>query len=123
MTTAIRESFEEIGTPMDGVHILGELSPLHIPVSNFMVQPYVGFLSTPAALVPEEAEVESIHEIALNDVLDPTNRKTRDLKIPEGLVLRNVPYFDLDRQTVWGATAMILSEFVAVVQSLEEAVL
>ena len=118
--TAIRECHEEIGTSLDDVQLVGRLSNLHIPVSNFIVHPFVAYLPQPGTFRRQESEVQSIHEIPLDHVLDPANRKTTDLRVPEGLVLRDVPYFDIDNEVIWGATAMIMSEFVAVLRSVSK---
>lgn len=116
--TAIRESHEEVGTPMDKVHILGKLTELHIPVSNFIVHPYIGFIDQPYEYVRQESEVDAIHDIPVAAILDRSNRKRKDVRVPEGFVLKDVPYFDLAGEVVWGATAMIMSEFAAVVESV-----
>lgn len=111
--TAIRESHEEIGTPYDNVEILGRLTELHVPVSNFIIHPYVSFIDAPFDYVKQESEVESIHEIRIDDLMDPNRRKTTEIRVPEGFTLKNVPYFDLSGEVIWGATAMIFSEFVS----------
>jgi len=118
--TAVRESHEEVGTPLSGVNVLGKLTKLHIPVSNFMVHPFVGYLEEPATLNPQLSEVEKIFEIPLDSIFSSQVRQKTDLRIHEGLLLKNVPYFDLANQVIWGATAMIMSEFVAVVRSIPE---
>ncbi len=116
--TAVRESHEEVGTPLNGVEVIGRLTQLHIPISNFMVHPFVGYLNQPASLIPQLSEVDQIFEIPVSSFLNHASRQKTDLRIPEGLLLRNVPFFDIADQVVWGATAMIMSEFVAVVQSI-----
>lgn len=116
--TAIRESHEEVGTPMDKVQLLGKLTELHIPVSNFIVHPYVGFIEHPYEYVRQESEVDAIHDIPVEAILDRSNRKRKEVRVPEGFLLKDVPYFDLAGEVVWGATAMIMSEFAAVVESV-----
>lgn len=113
--TAIRESHEEVGTPLDDVQVIGRLTQLHIPVSNFMVHPFVGYLKQPTDLRPQISEVDQIYEIPLASFLDTGRRQTTDLRLNEGLLLKDVPYFDIADQVIWGATAMIMSEFVAVI--------
>ncbi|RLD22074.1 MAG: CoA pyrophosphatase [Bacteroidetes bacterium] len=118
--TAVRESHEEVGTPLEGVQVIGQLTQLHIPISNFMVYPFVGYLDAPAMLSPQLSEVDQIFEIPVSSFLAGESRQKKDLRIPEGVLLRNVPYFDIADQVIWGATAMIMSEFVAVVRSISD---
>lgn len=116
--TAIRESHEEIGTPIDSYRILGQLTELHIPVSNFMVHPFVGHLDHPGELIAQQEEVDAIYEIPIEILLTPETRKRKDIRVPEGFVLRDVPYFDIGGKVVWGATAMIISEFTSVLNGV-----
>jgi len=118
--TAIRESHEEVGTPINGVQILGPLTQLHIPISNFMVHPFIGYLDRPSELNPQISEVDQIFEIPLTSFLTSQVRKKTDVLIPEGFMLQNVPYFDIANQVIWGATAMIMSEFVSVVRAISD---
>lgn len=118
--TAIRESHEEVGTPMDRVRIIGRLSELHIPVSNFIVHPFVALVDKPYEYRRQASEVESIHEVRIDELLDRSNRRRKDIRVPEGFMLKDVPYFDLSGQVIWGATAMIMSEFAAVITSAAE---
>lgn len=116
--TAVRESYEEVGTPIDGIDILGRLTELHIPVSNFIVHPFVGYLKNLSPLIRQEEEVDAIYEIRLADLFDPSARKRKDIRVPEGFLLRDVPYYDIAGQVIWGATAMIISEFEAVIKDM-----
>ena len=116
--TAVRESHEEVGTPLKGVNIMGRLTELHIPISNFIVHPFVGFIEHPPSLSPQLSEVDQIFEIPLVAILSSQVRQKKDIQIPEGFTLKNVPYFNISGQVIWGATAMIMSEFVAVVRSI-----
>ena len=111
--TALRETHEEIGLPPDHVRILGPLTPLYINVSNFCVHPFLGVARPDTVqLRPEEKEVESILKIPLHDFVNPGIRKQAPRTI-RGLEL-DIPYFDLANQFIWGATAMMLAELVAV---------
>ncbi len=115
--TAIRESFEEVGTPIDGVDIIGRLTELHIPISNFIVHPFVGYLKHEPQLRMQEEEVDAIFEVPLAQLFNPDLRKRKDIRVPEGLLLRDVPYYDIEGQVIWGATAMIISELTAVLEN------
>lgn len=114
--TALREAEEEVGIDRQAVNVIGSLSDLYIPVSNFLVQPYVGFVDFTPNFIPEPEEVQSILEIPFKQFLDEKNRRSKDLHLQPQLVLREVPYFDVLNQTVWGATAMMISELVDVSQ-------
>lgn len=105
---AIRELGEELGIDTTGVERLGRLSRIFIPVSRFRVQPYVVFWDKNTDFKAQKGEVEYILEVKLKDLLDEQNVKTG---IVEGYGEGEVPYFLLNGHKVWGATAMILSEF------------
>ncbi|MDX5339302.1 MAG: CoA pyrophosphatase [Cyclobacteriaceae bacterium] len=107
--TALREAEEEIGVDRDQIHILGQMTDLYIPTSNFLVSPVVGYLNTIPTLTPEEKEVQRIISAQVSQVLDLEIRKRKSLKIRPSLNL-DAPYFEIDGEMVWGATAMILSE-------------
>ena len=110
---AIRETQEEMGIS-ETPEIIGQLSKLHIPVSGFEVSPFVGWLSVRPEVEPNNVEVARVHEVTLADFLATEchkweKRTFRSIEI-------DVPYFELDGVKVWGATAMILSEFRQVLQ-------
>ena len=102
--TALRECHEEIGVAPDGMEVLGSLSDLYIPPSNFLVTPTVAVLSEPPAFQLDPLEVAAVIEARLEDLLDGSRIKTTE---KYGFT---VPYFDLEGEVVWGATAMMLSE-------------
>lgn len=114
--TALREAGEEVGILSADVTILGALTPLYIPVSNFMVYPFVGYSAQPPAYNPSLAEVAEILELPADDLFLPATKITtrvRPASVP-GLEL-TVPAYSLpDGTFIWGATAMILSELEAV---------
>lgn len=114
--TALRESREEIGIIPEQITIIGELTKLYIPVTNMEVLPVVGTIEIEPDFLANPNEVERIHTIRLHDILNP------DLKRCEYWQLHGkevkVPYYLLDGQIVWGATALILSEFEAVLRNI-----
>ncbi|MCH2046601.1 MAG: CoA pyrophosphatase [Saprospiraceae bacterium] len=117
--TALRETEEEFGIDREKIEVINKLTPLYIEVSNYLVHPFVGHIKEAPRFVPEEAEVAEILEIPLIHLLDSNRRKRTDIKLPSSdTVLKNVPYFDLAQRNVWGATAMMLSEFVAILESI-----
>ncbi|MBR9919890.1 MAG: CoA pyrophosphatase [Bacteroidetes bacterium] len=113
--TALRETEEEIGVGAKDIEVLGKLTELYIPVSHFQVHPYVGLLPYQASFDPQEEEVESILEVPVNHLLDPKRRLTTDLKVRENMILKRVPYFELEDKIVWGATAMMLNELIHII--------
>jgi 8-oxo-dGTP pyrophosphatase MutT (NUDIX family) len=108
--TALRETEEEIGVHRSDIKLLGALSKLYIPPSNFMVFPFVGYLNYQPVFRPDPGEVQSIIEIDVNSLQNPELKKEKPLKLSTGQIIQT-PYFDIQGHTVWGATAMILSEF------------
>lgn len=115
--TAIRECYEETGVISKDIQVLGILSELKIPVSNFTVQPVVGFLDYCPEFKLDPREVEHMIIVPLSHLSDPGNilEETRIFKQETF----KVPYFRYKNHKIWGATAMILSEFLTVIQGLE----
>ena len=111
--TALREAKEEIGLETEGVEVLGELSPLYIPPSRFYVYPVVAALDHPPALYPREAEVEAILRIPIQTLLDPAATVQEEWLLQDRLV--SVPFFSIKEHQIWGATAMILAELLALI--------
>jgi 8-oxo-dGTP pyrophosphatase MutT (NUDIX family) len=109
-TTALREAQEETGVLPDTLSIIGQLSPLYVPASNFCIYPFVAFSSVRPVLQPDPIEVAELIEVPLSLLLDPTIRKERTRYL-NNYGERLVPYFDVYGHQVWGATAMMLEEF------------
>lgn len=115
--TALRETEEELGIDKNEINVLGPLTHLYIPVSNYVVHPYVGVLNRRPTYRLQKSEVSRVFETPIQRFLEPSARKLTDLYIAEGLLLKNVPYFDVEGEVLWGATAMMLSEFLEVIRS------
>lgn len=107
--TALREAEEEMGIDRHEVQILGKLTDLYIPTSNFLVSPVVGFLESQPRFVPDLHEVSRIVQTSVDDLMDPGIQKQTIIEIGDTISL-STPYFDIEGEIVWGATAMILSE-------------
>lgn len=108
--TALRETYEEIGVDPESVTILGCLQPLYILPSDFEVTPFVGWHPETPAFVPQPSEVAEIIEAPLVKLLHDESRR-EEVWERQGISM-TVPYFEIDSHKVWGATAMMLSEFV-----------
>ncbi len=107
--TALRETEEEVGVPVDAVTVLKKLSEVYIPPSNFLVQPYLGLYQNPLSFTIQEAEVEALVEVSLSDFLDADNEIEQEMRTSYADTI-TVPAFKLNGYTVWGATAMMLNE-------------
>jgi 8-oxo-dGTP pyrophosphatase MutT (NUDIX family) len=114
--TSLRETYEELGVPADGTEVIGKLSPLYPPPSNYCIHPFVAFHLVTPTFHPDSLEVAEIIEVPLAWLLDPTIRRVEYREDPRFDAPRRVPFFDIKGQVVWGATAMILSEFVALLE-------
>jgi 8-oxo-dGTP pyrophosphatase MutT (NUDIX family) len=109
--TARRECFEEIGIPMhDGV-TLGKLSDVYIPVSEFVVSPFVIFHNSEPLTIKNEFEVDEIITFQLDELLAENSFILQDIELSDGTKYNKTPHFCLSQKMVWGATALILSEF------------
>lgn len=113
--TATRETWEEIGVPVDNIEVMGALTELYIPVSNFLVAPYVGFIDHRPDFIRQESEVDEVLEIPFDSFFSPTARQLMDKELTNGMRLTKVPYWNVADQQIWGATAMITSELVELV--------
>jgi 8-oxo-dGTP pyrophosphatase MutT (NUDIX family) len=106
---ALREAHEEIALPLDGVRTVGALTPLDIPVSGFRLHPIVAVRPSRPVLRPADGEVARILEPSLDELLDAgcvrSTERTRD-----GRTL-TIPAFHVRDHEIWGATAMVLAEF------------
>ena len=111
--TALRELEEEVGVDASRVELVGELTPLYIPVSNFLVNPFVGYLPTRPAFVLQETEVARVLELPLAAFFADDIVGYRDKKLFNGMLLKRVPHWLVGAEAIWGATAMMVGELVA----------
>ncbi len=116
--TALRETNEEIGIAMNEIEIIGRLSPLHIPVSNYLVNPFVGYMNQKPEFQPNPGEVKYIITADLKIFQDPTILVNEEWDLFGELV--KVPFYHVSNHKVWGATAMILSEFLQIMVRSEQ---
>ncbi len=112
--TALREAWEETAIEPSSVNIIGELTHLYIPPSNFLVYPVLGFCRERPQFRPDPSEVQEIIESPLEVLLDASNKKVTSFTIPGGIKV-SAPAFHLNGKILWGATAMMVSELLDMV--------
>jgi 8-oxo-dGTP pyrophosphatase MutT (NUDIX family) len=111
LDTAVREACEELGVCRDALGVLGPLTPVYVPPSNNLVHPFVACARSRPAFHPDAREVAALLEVPLARLLDPQSRQ-EEVRVRDGVALR-VPFYALGEHKVWGATAIILAEFAA----------
>ena len=109
--TALREAQEEVGVAADSVELVGQLSQLYVPPSNFCIRPFVGYVAQRPNFEIEAVEVAELIEAPLGALFDPATARVEDWEIRGGVW--PIPFYQFGPHKVWGATAMILSEFAA----------
>jgi 8-oxo-dGTP pyrophosphatase MutT (NUDIX family) len=113
--TALREFEEELGAATDRLEVVGQLTPVYVFVSGFVVTPVLAVSHTPLDFRPNPHEVAEVVELPLADLCDPACRG-RHFIDRRGLRF-SVPHFAIARQQIWGATSLILAEFVALLRN------
>jgi 8-oxo-dGTP pyrophosphatase MutT (NUDIX family) len=116
--TALREAHEEVGLRPDSVEIVARLDGIGTVATRFTITPFVGFVPAAPELTPSPGEVVRILHVPLSELLDPAvyreERWDTRTPIPEGNAgTFDVHFYDLEDETVWGATARILTGFLA----------
>ena len=111
--TALREAQEETGIRVADVQVLGLLTELFIPPSNFYVQPVVGVLPYRPDFYPDPREVEAMVEVDLETLIDKTIIGDSQIEV-RGITV-DAPYYQIQNYRVWGATAMMISELLMVI--------
>ena len=106
--TALRETHEEIGLPPDLITIARDITPLYLDRSHNQITPFVGFIENKPAMKRNTDEVEEIIIVSLNKLLNKNNLKSEVWELRN--IKFNVPFWDIHRIPLWGATAMIMNE-------------
>lgn len=109
VATALREVHEEVGVPPERVEVIRSLSEIYIPPSNFEVQPFIGLYQRTFPFVVQESEVAALVEVPFHDFMDDSKIFIKKMSTSYAKNI-DVPAFKLNGYTVWGATAMVLSE-------------
>lgn len=110
--TALRETEEEIGVGRSHLEVLGTLSELYIPPSNFLVYPTVAAAKTALNFKKQDREVKEIFSIPLSYFFLEESKGTTPVHLNKETVM-DVPAYVQNDRVIWGATAIILSEFLA----------
>lgn len=107
--TALRETEEEIGVPPVNISVQGEMTSLFVPITGFVIHPFVGTCEREPVTDPDPDEVHELFSVSLSALLDDKSLQHEEWTLRNRQV--EVPYFQFGRHKVWGATSMILSEF------------
>ena len=110
MNTALREAFEEVGINPEDVEIIGQLTPIPVPVSEYLIYPFVGVISYEPEWVLNKDEVEELFILKMSELISSDNGYTEMWDLRGNKV--EVPIFKVMNETVWGATAAVLSELI-----------
>jgi len=116
--TALREAREEVGIEPGKVEIFGQLSDLYIPPSNFLVRPFLGFYPHRPDFAIDPVEVAALLEVDVSAFFHRENKQAMPIVMSNGMEIKT-PCFSINSHIIWGATAMIISEFVELYRSME----
>lgn len=115
--TAIRETLEEVGIFVPRENIINQLTWLYVPPSNFIIYPFVSYVETLPEFIKEEKEVKEILEIRVQDFLNNAHKKNYLYKNEQLGISFESPSYQINGKTIWGATAMILSELIQIIEA------
>jgi 8-oxo-dGTP pyrophosphatase MutT (NUDIX family) len=116
--SALRETCEELGIEAENIDMIGQLTPLYIPLTNYCIYPFVAHMDSEPLFKPSPYEVSEILEVPLSHLLDPQTAREEVWTLRGKNV--EVPFFFFDGHKIWGATAMVLAEFIEVAPKIEE---
>lgn len=121
--TALRETEEEFGLRPQKLELLGALTPLYIPVSGFRVYPFVAWHQEEPLYNPDPSEVEQIISFPLNKLLQPETLRTETIDVfyKGKTIPYETPVFRTEGHRIWGATAMMLNEFLTLIKEVPQA--
>ena len=118
--TALREAEEEIGVPQDQLEVLGSLTNLYIPPSNSLVFPTVGFIASKPFFKPDPIEVAKVIEVPLKQLMDTSIIGTHRVDVFNGNFIHAPGYTVNGEHLIWGATAMMIAEFVSIIHEIKD---
>jgi 8-oxo-dGTP pyrophosphatase MutT (NUDIX family) len=115
VSTALREAQEEVGIIPESITILGQLSPLYIPPSQFLVYPIVGFTTITPTFILDPIEIKEVIPCHLFDFIEQDTYVIRNIEVG-GKILPNIPCYKIGERLIWGATAMIFNELLDIIR-------
>ncbi len=107
VAAALREADEEIGLPPEAVDVVAELDSISTVASQFTITPFVGLLAAPPVLRPDPREVDLAFAVPIAELLDPEVYREEAWNLWGAW--RPMAFFELPGETVWGATARVLT--------------
>ena len=114
--TALRETKEEVGIDSTKIIILGSLTPFFIPVTGYIVHPFIGWCKKKPSTKIHDVEVNQLFSVSITELMDEKNLQTEQWNIRGYDAI--VPYYNFEKCKVWGATAAILSEFKSILEDI-----
>jgi len=118
VATALREAQEEVGIIPESITILGQLTPLFIHPSRFMVYPIVGFTKTSPTFILDPVEIKKVIPCNIFDFLKPARKVIQDIDV-RGNIISGIPCFKIEENLIWGATAMIFNELLEIIKTID----
>lgn len=113
--TAIRETKEEINVDIKREDVIGNLSPLFVPVSNFVIHPFISWINEIPSFVPDASEVQKVFRVPLTHLRNPENIQSKSIEVSSGLKIK-APGIPIEDHFLWGATAMMIAEFLEILK-------
>ena len=119
LAAALRETEEEIGIPKSQINVIGKLTDVYIPVSKFLVHPFLGYLKNSPKFLLNTREVKSILSFDIRELLIEENKIVTDILVSKENTYKNVPAFLIKEKIIWGATAVMLNELKFILKRFE----
>jgi 8-oxo-dGTP pyrophosphatase MutT (NUDIX family) len=117
--TALREGKEEVGIDISKLEIIGQLTDLYVPPSNFCISPVIAWAWKRPEFIADPKEVAALIEVPLDLLRDNKIVRSKTMTLFDGFEAET-PYFDINGHIVWGATAMILNEFIFILNEIDK---
>ena len=114
--TALREIEEEIGITADKIEILGQLTDIYVPPSNFLISIFVGYLAEKPQYKPDEREVAEVIEVDLDEFFQNDVIQEKEFVVPSAKTSVNALYYRITNADLWGASAMVMTEFLDILR-------
>jgi 8-oxo-dGTP pyrophosphatase MutT (NUDIX family) len=119
--TALRETHEEIGINPENIEIIGNLTDVYINPSNFLVTPFIGYLNATPQFTADAREVDKIVTYNILELNNAAIKSEKLIKLSMGFEIK-APYYEVEGNTVWGATAMMISEFNVIIEEVKSTI-